>query len=254
LAKKMIQVIVRAVDIINILSSAPEDTHGLGEIAAKLGLNNGTCANILKTLVDCGCVEQPERKKGYRLGPKIFQWAGGFAYREDLVAPARSIMANLRDATNENVILAIVQGGNRVIIWEENSSSELQVRGNTMKPLYASATGRVVIAFMSNAERLKLIEQLGFPDKTSWPEAATALDFEHELMRIKGQGIVTQETDTHIFGMAVPLWRGGKVVAALGMYLPASRGSKTRLESLKKDLIQAGLELSRQLDIHSISG
>jgi DNA-binding IclR family transcriptional regulator len=54
--------------------------------------------------------------------------------------------------------------------------------------------------------------------------------------------------------MAVPLWRGGKVVAALGMYLPASRGSKTRLESLKKDLIQAGLELSRQLDIHSISG
>jgi DNA-binding IclR family transcriptional regulator len=250
----MIQVINRAVDMIDILASAPDQTPGLGELAAKLGLNNGTCANILKTLVACGCVDQPERKKGYRLGPKIFQWAGGAVYREELVAPARHVMADLRDSTNENVILATLYNGKRIIIWEEFSSNELQVKRNHVKPIYESATGRLMIAFADKAELGKLVELIGIPSESVWKEAATAKTLDAELAKIREQGIDVQVTDTHIIGLAVPVNRDGKVIASLGMYLPESRGNKTRLESLKKELIKAGLELSRQLDANAVRG
>jgi DNA-binding IclR family transcriptional regulator len=250
----MIQVVNRAVDMIDILASAPDQTPGLGEIAARLGLNNGTCANILKTLVACGCVEQPERKKGYRLGPKIFQWAGGAVYREDLVAPARHVMARLRDAVNENVILATLHNGNRIIAWEELSSNELQVKRNHVKPIYESATGRLMIAFADKAEREKLVELIGLPSKSVWKEAATAKNFDAELEKIREKGVAVQVTDTHIIGLAVPVKRDGKVIASMGMYLPESRGNKTRLEALKRELIKASMELSRQLDANAARG
>lgn len=249
----MIQVINRAVDIIDILSSAPNQTLGLGELAARLGLNNGTCANILKTLVDCGCVEQPERKKGYRLGPKIFQWAGGAVYREDLVAPARHVMARLRDAVNENVILAALYNGKRIIVWEELSSNELQVKRKPVKPIYETATGRLMIAFTEKVEREKLVALIGVPGESVWKEAATAENLDLELAKIREQGIAVQVTDTHIIGLAVPVKRDGKVIASMGMYLPESRGNKTRLESLKEELVKSGMELSRQLDSNSLN-
>ncbi|MEI6421375.1 MAG: helix-turn-helix domain-containing protein [Lentisphaerota bacterium] len=250
----MIQVINRAVDMLDILASAPDQTPGLGELASRLGLNNGTCANILKTLVACGCVDQPERKKGYRLGPKIFQWAGGSVYREDLVAPARHVMAELRDSTNENVILATLNNGNRIVAWEELSSNELQVKRNHVKPIYEATTGRLMFAFTEKAERMKLVNLIGIPSKSVWKEAATAKTLDAELAKIRENGIAVLVTDTHIIGLAVPVSRDGKVIASLGMYLPESRGNKTRLESLKKKLIKAGLELSRQLDANAARG
>ena len=53
----MIQVIHRAFDILEYLSQDPKREFSLGEIAAYTGLNSGTCANIMKTLVRRNYVE-----------------------------------------------------------------------------------------------------------------------------------------------------------------------------------------------------
>jgi DNA-binding IclR family transcriptional regulator len=152
------------------------------------------------------------------------------------------------------VILATLYNGKRIIIWEEFSSNELQVKRNHVKPIYESATGRLMIAFADKSERGKLVELIGIPDKSVWKEAATAKNLDAELAKIREKGVAVQVTDTHIIGLAVPASRDGKVIASLGMYLPESRGNKTRLESLKKELIKAGLELSRQLDANAARG
>ena len=47
----MIQVINRALNILEILAQEPDKEFGLSEIATAVELNAGTCANILKTLV-----------------------------------------------------------------------------------------------------------------------------------------------------------------------------------------------------------
>ena len=47
----MIQVINRALNILEILAQEPDKEFGLSEISTTVELNAGTCANILKTLV-----------------------------------------------------------------------------------------------------------------------------------------------------------------------------------------------------------
>ena len=47
----MIQVINRALDILELIAEEPEKQKSLSEISEKLDLNSGTCANIIKTLV-----------------------------------------------------------------------------------------------------------------------------------------------------------------------------------------------------------
>ena len=64
----MIQVINRALNILEIIAHDHNKEWGLSEIANELELNHGTCANILKTLVQRGYVEQMGLKKGYKLG------------------------------------------------------------------------------------------------------------------------------------------------------------------------------------------
>ena len=54
----MIQVIHRALDIVEFIARDPDKEFGLGEIAESLELNKGTCANIIKTLVNRGYLDQ----------------------------------------------------------------------------------------------------------------------------------------------------------------------------------------------------
>ena len=78
----MIQVINRALDILEIVAANPEKPTALGEIADALGLNHGTCANIMKTLVTRNYLEQVGTKKGYILGAKSYALTNNDAYRK----------------------------------------------------------------------------------------------------------------------------------------------------------------------------
>jgi len=243
----MIQVLQRANDMLGLLAANPERSVGLGEIATTLRLNPGTCANILKTLVDCGLADQPDRKKGYRLGPKIFQWAGGAAYMEHLVGPARAVMAALRDTVGENVILAILRGGERIVLWEELATHELQARRIHVKSVYEASTGRLMLAFMNAEECDRFIAAYGLPPAAVWPEAATRETLEAELAEIRAQRLATQVTPTHVIGLAVPVEKAGKVVASLGIYLPEIRTNPARLADLGRELARAAARLSAKL-------
>ncbi|WP_373515471.1 helix-turn-helix domain-containing protein [Persicitalea sp.] len=62
----MIQVIHRALDLLELIAIEPNQPKALGELADTLGLNHGTCANILKRLVNRGYVEQAAAKESIK--------------------------------------------------------------------------------------------------------------------------------------------------------------------------------------------
>ena len=64
----MIQVVNRAFDILELVALKGDNDVGLGEIADTLGLNHGTCANILKTMIYREYIEKTSSRGGYRLG------------------------------------------------------------------------------------------------------------------------------------------------------------------------------------------
>ena len=50
----MILVLGKALNILDLLGKTPNREMALGEIAAALNMDRGTCANIIKTLADRG--------------------------------------------------------------------------------------------------------------------------------------------------------------------------------------------------------
>jgi len=69
----MIQVIGKALDILELLAKDPDKVLTLSEVANTFNLNHGTCANIIKTLVDRNYVEKLPAKKRIQARDDVVQ-------------------------------------------------------------------------------------------------------------------------------------------------------------------------------------
>ena len=166
----MIQVINRALNILEVLAQDPNKEFGLSEIAATTDLNAGTCANILKTLVLRNYVEQPNVKKGYKLGYMIYHLTRDNFYNTELINISKVAMENLRDSINETVILSIIKGNKRILLHESQCTHEIQVRTTNESSVYRATTGRMILSFYSPKELNDFIEKVGLPTEDEWPE------------------------------------------------------------------------------------
>lgn len=246
----MIQVIHRALDILELCSKQPEKAYSLTEIADSLKLNHATCANILKTLVNRRYIEQLGHKKGYYLGSMAYYLTGNFSSRTSLVESAKPLMDELCELLNETVILAIYNkhDNKRIVLHSVYSTQELQVRSNKEKNAYDTSTGRLLLAYFSDEERKNIIKNAGLPSPGVWNEASTPEKFYKELQKIKETGIAFQTASSHVVGVAVPVFYKQKAIASLGIYLPEVRFygelKKLIIESLKDTANQLSVRLN----------
>jgi DNA-binding IclR family transcriptional regulator len=242
----MIQVVNRALDILEFCSRQPDKSFTLSEIADLLELNHGTCANILKTLVDRKYIEQEGYKKGYRLGSMSYYLTKNFSPRTSLVELARPIMKELCDLLNETVIVAVYNkhDNKRIILHSEFTDQELQVRSGKEKDAYDTSTGRLLIACLSLQEREDIIKTIGLPAPHIWREASTRDGFMNELDKIKKTQIAFQKTATHVMGVAVPVFYHQKAIASLGIYLPDIRFQGDLKKIMINNLVHSAKQLS----------
>ncbi|MBC7891736.1 MAG: helix-turn-helix domain-containing protein [Sphingobacteriaceae bacterium] len=219
----MIQVINRAFDILEFLAKTDRETS-LSEIADHLGLNHGTCANILKTMVQRRYVEQAGPKKGYRLGAMTYLISGNPGYRKDLVEAAREEVDRLTVDLNENSLLAVLQNENRLCLYTAQAKHDLQVNTSPEKHAYNTATGRLLLAFLPDNEREAFVKKYGLPQREHlWEEAMTHGGFADASRKIRQAGYATQRTNAYIVGLALPLHRADKVIASISVFLPEMR-------------------------------
>ena len=181
----MIQVINRALNILEVIANNSDKELGLSEIADEVELNHGTCANILKTLVNRDYVEQVGTKKGYKLGYMSYQLTNAKSYYTDILSISKSLMDDLRDEINEMVILSIIKSGKRVLLYEAPCNHTLQIRTTQESSIYRATTGRMILAHYSPKELDDLIEKIGLPTEKEWPEVKSKSDLIQYLNQIK---------------------------------------------------------------------
>lgn len=220
----MIQVLRRALTILEYIAGQPEAPRGVTEIAAQVGLNPATCARILKELAEAGYLEQTAPRKGYVLGPMAYVLAARGPYRRDLTQAAEPLMAQLAQETGETVLLAVLRQGRRIVLSQIEGGRSVQVRGDLLQRYnpYESATGRLLLAHLSPAE-LRLVRARHGEPGPEWPEARGAERLNEALARLRGEELVLRAVGTDVVGIACPIRQGPDVVAALGLYLPAHR-------------------------------
>ena len=244
----MIQVIHRALDILELIARDRSRMYSLSDISSQLKLNNGTCANIIKTLVTRGYIEHEGRKTGYRLGSMSYLLTGNYSHKQELLSAATEPINQLSVQLNESCILSIIQDDKRIVLYEIKSTHELQVINRKEKEIYRTSTGRMVLACMEEKEQQEFIRKFGLPSDEEWGGIEDEDDLITELNKIRKKQLALQISKAQIVGLAVPIFKDDKVIASLGIYLPQSRYTTSMQEKILEGLKKTGELINRILN------
>ena len=179
----MIQVIVRAVDILEFVAQHNKNPVQLIKIAEHVGLSQPTTANIVKTLVHKNYLEQVSRYSGYRLGANAYHLTGNLSYNQNLILAAKDIMEDLTAELNETCLLGIIRNNKRFIIHVVQCDQDLQVRPRTEAGIFETATGRLLAAYLTPKQLDNVIQAIGFPPSNVWPGTQTREALEKALKK-----------------------------------------------------------------------
>lgn len=244
----MIRVLHKATDIMKYLATTPYRCKNLHEITGHLKMNAGTCANIMKTMIQCGLVDQKKARGGYMLGPMIYYLARTSAYRVDLAGTAEPLMADLVRQVNETVMLIVLHGTKRSIIIQINGNQSVQI-GHALfqnDRVYQTASGRLLLAHLNeNALKLFIAEE-GLPGP-NWPEAASLPKLQKALEIIRRKGWERHKTQDDVIAIAYPIHENSKVIAALGMFLPSFRFKGTHKAAVIQGMAATSAAISGKL-------
>src|SRR6218665_454863 len=243
----MIQVINRAFDILELIDKEYEKEKVLSEIANELGLNAGTCANILKTMVERKYVEKLDKQRGYCLGPMAYSLSRNSAYRKELIAAAKPEMEWLTKKLNGNTLLSVLEGEDRLVLSKVYGNNELQINSSDKKRAYDTASGQLLIALLDEDEFEDFQAKYGLPTGEEWKDAQNIKKLKEQLRKIRKDGFAVHTSSKHAIGFAVPIYKNDKAIAALSLYLPNIRFELSRKEEFLKLASRSAKKISDRL-------
>ncbi|MDQ3226237.1 MAG: IclR family transcriptional regulator, partial [Chloroflexota bacterium] len=140
---------VRTLDIL-----AERGPLRLTALAGELALGKSTAHLLLQTLREVGMVEYDPVSSSYRVGLRVFEIGttaveqGGFGVR--LIGA----MEDLARRCNESVSMGVLSAGSVLFVQRVESPEVLRadIRPGTRMPLHASASGKALLATMSDVE------------------------------------------------------------------------------------------------------
>jgi len=240
----MIQVIEKVSLILEYLSRNRGHEVSLSEIADTLHINRATCANIMKSLKELNLVQQADYRGGYILGSQIYNLAGMKTESTSLKARLKPIIDSLNRDINENVMLAVIKGGHRELIYTVKGNHRIEANTIQTMGIWPATTAKVIIAYYSKPKLNELIRMIGMPGE-EWPEIKNREDLDRALADIRTDGFKTVILD-HYACIVAPVFADGEIVASLGTYLPDIRLDGKR-EMLERKLVETAKRCSAVL-------
>ena len=244
---------VRSVDRAAALLLALGESHGeagVTELARRLGLHKSTASRLLATLEKRGLVEQDEESGRYRLGLVVIRLAGHAERALDLRSIAMPELDRLARMTRETTGIGIVDGDQLVTVAQVdgpnlNAMADWTGRG---APLHCVAAGKVLLSSLPEREIMRMVRR-GIDRRTD--RTITGLEpLLEELARIRRRGFATAfgECDASLNAVAAPVHDSrGQVVAALGVWGPATRVTPARVPELVQAARTAAAAVSVRL-------
>lgn len=229
-----------------------ESPHGLTakQVASRSRLPVSTVHRFLVNLENSGYLNC-SREGVYQLGIACFAIGQAALGQLDLRRVSLPYLEDLNRQTRETIHLTLRHGHSAVYVEKLDSLEPLRIysRIGAPVPLYCTAVGKVMLAYMPDEERERLLPQL--PLKRFTPNTVGNLqELEAELYRVRKNGYACdlEEHELHIRCIAAPVWdHEGKVNASVSITAPMVRMTVTRLRQLAPLIETAGLQISRAL-------
>ncbi|WP_025897774.1 IclR family transcriptional regulator [Sneathiella glossodoripedis] len=242
-------VLPRAFSLLRLLSNM-QDGLNLSQISNRLDVPKSSLLATLKALTDQGFLVR--RGTIYQLGPEAFSLASIILAGRSLRQIARPFLEKSMEDCGETVLLAELAADRRNAIYvdlvESPKSVRFSVSVGTQRPLYASSSGRLLLAHMSDEERDEYLSTVEFK---KWTEV-TIVDPDELRTHLK-ETVIKGVAETYgdftadASGFSSPVFNSdGDVVAALTIAVPISRALREK-EKFAKAAVHSAAEISKIL-------
>ena len=217
-----VQSVDRALALLEELADA-EAPLGVGELAGRTGLPQGTAHRLLLGLLMRGYVRHDASRK-YSVGTAALRL--GDAAQRSLARSVRPYLRELVEFSGETANLAVLEGDDVVYVAQVPSPHTLRMFAEVGRhvPPHSTAVGKVLLAAMPRERALSILRRTGLPPRT--PSTITDLEvFAAELDSVREAGWAAdeQEQETGVRCIAVPVGTGDGVLAAVSLSGPAER-------------------------------
>ncbi|MFC5357636.1 IclR family transcriptional regulator [Azospirillum himalayense] len=243
----MIRAVDRAFDILDCFKTATE--LNLSELSERTGLSKSTTHRFLTVLEERGAVVRDPKTQRFAIGPAIIALSARQNGPEELQRLAQPIMAELRDASGETVVLSLRVGDHRIAVDQCESHQQLRrsVQVGEVRPLYLGGAGKAMLAYSDMVERERVLQSMPRERITSYtitdPDLLAA-----ELDRIRKRGYAVAENE-YLFGVisiAAPVFgSAGRAIAALTLTGPVFRITPEMVQRLGPVVAEAAGKLTR---------
>ena len=254
----MINSISKCMQIMTYISDQQGQPVSLKEISEKTDIPKPTVVHILNTLIAEGYVIRVSHSKGYILGPSLFYLTRFGRYNDSFISICSPIMKWLNAKTGHTIILSVIHGGKKYIIYRIDSQHRLLESNADIltDDIYRTATGRVLLANMSQEDVFEIYNRYKAPTSKEWKQVNSFETLKRELSKITPNSVVkTAEFDTNdgsvIYGFARALYAGINCVGALGLAAKYDSNnialSASEESEITKNLNKAVIEINRRL-------
>ena len=248
--RNRIQSVQRAIAILEAFD-LDTPTWGVTSLGAHLNLPKTIVTRLLATLEDAGFVEQDARDHTFSLGRSVYELAGRYASRNELIRIGNTNLAQLVSRTNFTAQLAVQDG--KELVCLAVCESPMVVRAvfypGLRRPCHATASGKVLLSGLSDDS----IRALYSSDKLTRITANTIVDIEELLQHIilvRRQGYATNygESIDGLIAIAAPVRNyQGEIIAAVSLGFPEQFVSEPQITELTQYVVKTAQQISQQL-------
>lgn len=218
---------------------------GVTEIAAETALEKSTASRILAFLRDAGYVRQDGNRR-YRLTGRLSQLSAGYSDMDDLLLVTRPHLEKLHAEFDEEVHLAVLDGGHMLFVDYIPSSQMVRSNLSTVQRLvHDTAAGRAALALLTREERSVALTLSAAGAGRTFTEQELA-SLEVELDEARDRGWADYDAGDEVARFAAPIVDdAGHPIAALCISGPSFRVSP-RSEAFAAAIVAAAAAASRE--------
>lgn len=193
----------------------------LRDVAERFDMDRSSALRFLRTLEASGYVARHAAMKVYGLGPKMLTLPRLPTSAERIIDLARPALEALGQSTGQIAHLATLNGLDAVLVEVTTTDAPVSVKQavGDLEPLYSSAVGKAIYAFLPEAERNALSSRIEFRPFTSRTITDIAA-LKKEMLAVRKTGVAfdRQEGNDHVTCIGCPILDSdNKALAAIGL-------------------------------------
>ena len=226
-SKPAVPLVSAAVRVLAVLEElSRQRTIGLEELSREIKLAKPTVYRFLLTLQELGYARRAENDR-WAITLRMFNVGSRALDHLDLHAAARPVAEDLAEELGETIHMGVLDGDSAVYVLKIESNYHIRMysRVGRRMPLYCTAIGKVLLAYMTAEEReaaLKGVKLLPMTQNTI--TSRPALDAEIARIREQGYGLDNEEREEGLHCIGAPIFDyTGAIVATLSVSWPGFR-------------------------------